>query len=304
MILALGLNACSPRRLMLNEFVHLVDNGAGAFEQDDDLDLLEQALPANIKLLETMLVNDPANRTLMVLLARLYGSYSFLFFEDRLERAMLDDPGRRSSEASEQASAAGALKAKADRYYLKGATYALRALEVRHPKAHERLRRVDSRSSFMALLDRRDVPALFWYGFNLGSYVNLNRDSVRALSRAALAEASMKRVAALDPAYHHGGCHLFLMIYYASRAPMMGGNLDAARTHYQQIRSIAGEAYRLADVYYARYYLRQIQDRIEFQRVLQKVAAADESPPRFRLYNKIAGDRARFYLSVTDRLFD
>ena len=61
---------CSPRKLMVAEFGELIRTGLPAVEQEDDLDLLARSMPAHIKLLETLLASDPANRELLVLLAR------------------------------------------------------------------------------------------------------------------------------------------------------------------------------------------------------------------------------------------
>ena len=67
----------------------VMETGVDAIEQDDDLDMLQQALPANIKLMEALLASDPLNERLLALLARLYGSYAFLFVDGRIEAFQL-----------------------------------------------------------------------------------------------------------------------------------------------------------------------------------------------------------------------
>ena len=79
--------SCSPRTLIVRQMTDMVDTGITAFERDSDLDLVEKAMPANIKLLEAMLVNSPDERRLATLIARMYGSYGFGFVETRLEAA-------------------------------------------------------------------------------------------------------------------------------------------------------------------------------------------------------------------------
>ena len=64
---------CSPRKMMVNQFVEMIETGLPAMEQDADLQLIAHSMPAHIKLLETMLANDPNNDELLVHLARLYG---------------------------------------------------------------------------------------------------------------------------------------------------------------------------------------------------------------------------------------
>ena len=46
------LAGCSPRKLMVSEFVAMVQAGLPAVEQEDDLHLLARSMPAHIKLLD------------------------------------------------------------------------------------------------------------------------------------------------------------------------------------------------------------------------------------------------------------
>lgn len=297
--------ACSPRHLVVDQMTEMVQSGLSAFEQDDDLTLVEQAIPANIKLLEVLLANRPDHPGLLVLLARLYGNDAFAFAEDRLEAESLrsDSPasGRGGGTQNDRMEA---LRARADGYYRKGLEYAVRALAVRHPDCRERLKNLRTSAGFFESLQNEDVPALFWYAFNLGGHVNLNRHSVRVLAQAHLAEKAAKRVIDLDPTYFNGGAHLFLMVYYASRPPMMGGNLAAAQDHYRQLKAVAGSDFLLAELIYGRFYHVQTGDRTAFETALQAVIEAPPGPDRYRLYNAVARKRARLYLDTADRFFD
>jgi tetratricopeptide (TPR) repeat protein len=298
-LLIIGWCGCSTRMLVINELTDIIDTGVTAFEQDDDLQMLEEAFPANIKLLEAVLANDPDNERLLVLLARLYGSYAFVFFEDRLEAAVLTGAMPDADQGDPQA-----LEQAAVRYYALGIEYALRALEVRYPGCREKLAKVPTAGRFIESLDSADVPPLFWYGFNLSAYVNHNRDSVRAIARAHLIEKTMKRVLALDPDYYYGSAHLVLMAYYASRSPMMGGNIDLAARHYQGLKEMHGHRFLLADLFYARYYLYQKQDRRQFVQVLTSIIGHGKGDKQFRLFNTVAEVRAQTYLTAVDQLFD
>lgn len=290
---------CSTRKLMVAEMTDLMETGAGAFEADDDLDMLQQALPAHIKLLEALLASDPQNERLLVLLARLYGSYTFLFIDGRLERYQLT-----GSPPAAGAQTPAELKEKAVRYYARGVEYALAALQVRHPRAADRLYQVGSSASFVQSLQRPDLAALFWYGFNLSGLVNHSRDSVAAIAKAHLIEKAMQRVIELQPDFYHGSAHLLLMIYHASRSPMMGGNLASAQKHYDQLKQLNGDSFLLADLYFARTVVVQRQNRRLFEETLTAVAGSAETEERFRLFNRVAADRAQLYLSAADRLFE
>ena len=291
--------ACSPKQMIVKQTVEMVDTGVAAFEQDDDLDFLEKALPANIKLLETLLVSDPDNIQLRTLLARLYGSYAFGFAETRLEQVLVSDgsTGIDKSQATH-------LKNQVNRYYEKGGNYALSAMEISIPGAKVALAKVGTVDLYLNQLGRNQVAALYWYGFNLGAWINHNLDSVRAVSRAHVARKAMERVIQIDPAFNHGGAHLFLMAYFGSRPAMMGGSQAKAADHYHQLKHLAGDDYMLPDLFYGRFCLLPQQDRERFVDLMRRIVDHATVTQELALYNAIAGRRAAIYLSAVDRLFE
>lgn len=298
LLLAFMLTACSTHKMTVRAVSDVMATGVAAYEKDDDLDLVEQALPANIKLLEALLESDPQNRQLLVLLARLYASYSFAFLDGWIEAVELIDmpPETGGSSISET-------KKTAVRYYRKGNEYALRALEIRHPAARGQLADPSNAGSFIRSLDREEMPALFWYGFTLSADINYNRDSISTVGQGHLVEKAMQRVIEVDEAYFYGGAHLVLLAYYGSRSPLMGGKPELAIEHYRRLEEMNGKGFYLADVYYARFVLYQQQDRPQFTAVLNRILKEPATEERFRLYNRIAVDRAQIYLNAADRLF-
>ncbi|CAB5102252.1 hypothetical protein D3OALGB2SA_1908 [Olavius algarvensis associated proteobacterium Delta 3] len=296
LLLTLTVSGCSPRKMMIRELTRAVDDALPAMETDTDLDLVEKALPGQIKLLETLLVSDPHNDQLRLLLARFYGLYAFGFVEARVEEGELLETMSRASLSS--------LRESLKRYYRKGADYARQVLEARHPSCVEGLQRSKTSTVCFAETEPEDVSALFWFGFNLGNYVNQSRNSIRALSKANLAKMVMQHVVTLDPSYYHGGAHLFLMNYYASRPGTMGGNLQSADMHRKVLESLTGDMFLLSDLFYARYFLPQRQARTEFENTLNRVVREASRSDDYPLLNAVAARRATIYLNAVDRLFE
>lgn len=290
---------CSPRRWMVDAFTDMIQTGQPAVEREDDLHLLAQSMPAQIKLLETLLASDPENRDLLVLLARLYGGYAFAILETEQEARRLDQPSVVAlglpGQKLDQATA---------RYYKRGSVYALQALEVRHPRAGLQLGRLREADPFLKSLGPSDVPALFWYGFNLGGYIQHSLDSVSAVAKAYLVEKTMQRVVELDETYYHASAHLGLLVYYGSRPPMMGGSPEKARRHWERHQQLAPETRTLGDLYLARYVLVQEQDKKAFVRRLSAIAGGPDKGAEEGLPAKVAAERARIYLASVDRFFD
>lgn len=297
-VLIVGLAGCVSRQMTVRAVTDIVDDGMSAYEKDDDLDFLEKAFPAHIKLLEALLANDPKNIKLLVLLSRSYASYAFIFFDGRIEAAQLSTD--RSDAARVRATA---LTDTAAGYYRKGAEYALRALEIRNPNAARLLSTISTADAFIRQIGTPDLPALFWYGFNLSGDINLKRDSIGAIAGAYRVEKAMQRALEIDESYFHGVAHLVLFGYYAMRSPHAGGHPELALQHYQRIKQMHGDSFMLADLYYARYYLYQRQERPEFMAVLQGILDEPSQDENFQLFNRVAKDRARIYIDAADDLF-
>lgn len=291
--------SCSPRKVMIKELVGMLEDGLPAMEQEDDLHLLARAFPAHIKLLETALAGDPRNERLLNLLARIYGAYAFALLESEWEARQLGAPSVVDTGIPEDQLADAVA-----RYYQSGADYALRSLEVRHPQARAKLNQLTRSVDFIRALDTRDVPALFWYGFNLGGAIRHQLNSVSAMAKAHLVEKAMERVVALNPGYDHGNAYLVLMVYHASRPGMMGGNPDKARHYHRQYREIHGAAANLGNVVLARYLLVQQQEKAAFVTVLTAVPQTSDNGGSFTLMDRVAAVRAKTYLEAIDRFFN
>ena len=263
-ILVISLSSCSTRIIIVNEISNISEIGAVAFEQDDDLEMVEKGIPGNIKILEVILENDPDNYKMLVLLSRLYAAYSFGFFEGKLESSLI---GKSNSLLSEQ----NLIRESVNRYYSRGAEYALRAIESWHPGAVEKLKIPESTQSLLKTMSREDVRALFWYGFNLSSLINNNRDSVILLSKAYLIEKIMKRIIELDPEYFFGGPHLILLSYYSSLPPYSEEKLELSLFHYKKLKERRDGSLLLADLYFARYYLYRKQKKENFEKIMNDI---------------------------------
>lgn len=301
-IALMSVSACSPKRIFVKEFAEVVAAGVDTYEQESDLQFLEKAFPANIKMMETLLVSAPDDVTMLQLLARSYAGYALLFEEYNLEQQKLSVvSGKWEARDSET------VPERSDRiarYYERGAKYALKSLAVRHPGAGEQLAKLATIDIFLNSMKTDDVPALFWYGFNLGSWVNHRTNSVRSISKAHISEKVMKRILELSPEFYNGGAHLFLLSYYGSRPAMMGGDIQAAKTHYKALKEIAGDDFFMADFYYAKFVLLQMQERQAFEQTLERVISGAQRESAHPLYNKAAARRARIYLDAAERLFD
>ncbi|MDJ0782205.1 MAG: TRAP transporter TatT component family protein [Desulfosarcinaceae bacterium] len=295
------LTGCTPRQAMVEQFGSVVETGLDRLEESGDIDLVAAGLPGQITLLETLLANDPQNERLRLLLARLYAAQGLLFLEPLVEAAawQVAVPW----EDVEKPPPSETLKSQMARVSQRGARHAMAVLEARNPGSAAKLANVRQIGPYLQAAGPDDVPALFWYAFNLGAWIHHHPHDLGAVVQAHVAERIMNRVVALQPGYYYGFAHLFLIAYYGSRPPMLGGDPATARRHYAEYLKWPEGSLSLAEVFYSRYVLTAEQAREDYLRRLKPIAAMAIGPDT-RLFEAMAIRRAQLYLAAVDRLFE
>ena len=273
LLLAATLAGCSASKIAVQGSMLLMEGAREAMNREPDLDFAHQAMAANIKMLEGLVYTDPGNSELRLVLAEGLQGYAFAFVEaDQPERAM-----EFYQRCYEQASAASRLRnftETVDRGSLKD-------LE-----------------SLLTSAGPGDVPAMFWSGYCIAKWVDLNRDEVQSFARLSRAVALMERVIALDDAFYHGGPHMFFGAYYGGRSQVLGGDFDRSERHFSRARELTGGKLLIVDVLQAEYLERQRLDRDAFHDKLTAVLeASDDLYPEMTFLNQVSKARARRLLA-------
>ncbi|MDH3527497.1 MAG: TRAP transporter TatT component family protein [Gammaproteobacteria bacterium] len=273
------LSACSMGTVVVRGTQTILDSGIAAMNRETDLDLAKAAMPANLKLLEGMLIEDPGNKVLRLYAAEgFYGyAYGFVEIEDR-ERAK--------------------------QLYRRCYEHARLALEQSGISMDPEASPENELEAAVARAGKAAVPALFWSASCLGNWVNLNRDNPAGIAELSSTAILMRRVLELDETFYHGGAHLFFGVYYGGRSPMFGGNFERAEQHFRRAHEINREQLLLVDLLYAEYLARQRLDRDAFHQHLTRIL---ESPvnlnPDLALVNAIARQRAGILIKSEDDWF-
>ncbi len=260
---------CSITQLTIGATSGIIDGGFKALNRETDLQIAAQAIPADLKLLDGLIIEAPDNEKLLLLGAQGYTSYALGFVQDSSrERANL--------------------------FYLRARDYGLRILfENSDFKEHFK----GDLTDFQKALDEfgeSDVPAVFWTANAWGNYVNLNRDNVDALAQLPKVEAMMKFVLQHDPSYFYGGAHLFFGTILGSLPAMFGGDTTAAREHFEKAIQFADGKFLMGYFYYAQSYAVMTQNKELFESLLNKVIDAPANLlPDENLANEIAKQKAK-----------
>lgn len=278
-LLLLSLSACSLGELTVKASMPMIEGGLVALNREPDLQLAEDSMPANIELMEGMLVNAPDNRALRNYAAQAYYGYAYGFIEAK-------DEGR------------------AIAFYQRGLKHALYNL---HRSGIDRqLLEGDLTALDKALqdTDSDDVPALFWAASNWARWIDHNRDQPEAIADLARAVLMMQRVLELDETYYMAGPHLFFAVYYGSRSPMLGGNFVLSEKHFDRARQLNKGQLLLVDVLQAEYLDRQKFDQPAFHQRLVDVTEFDSTQfPELALVNRIAQRKAHELLKKESEWF-
>lgn len=273
------ISGCSINKLAINATGSIIEYGMDALMEESDLIFAEESAPGNLKLLEGLIKADPENEKLLIDAARGFFGYALAFIEDKnKERAKI--------------------------FYKRGKDYGLRVL-LKKKRFNEAFNNdIDNFNQSLESFGRDDVPALFWTGFNWGSWINMNLDLPEALVDIPKVESIMRRVMELDETYYYGGVHLFFGISYGSRSRILGGNLEKARVHFDMAEKISKGNFLIAYFYQAKYYAMPIQDRSLFESLLQKVITSPpDLLPEQRLMNEVAKVKAKNLLYKIDEYF-
>lgn len=277
-IFALFCSGCI-QQIAMNSLGGIMDNGFLVLNEEQDLTIAEQSIASNLKLLETIMKNDPDNRHYLLLASQGYSSYALGFVEDEnTERARL--------------------------FYLRGKEYGMKILQHNKKFVSAQGEGVEEFRNALQSFSRDDIPAIFWTAIGWGSYISLNVTDPASLADLPKVEAMMQTVLANDSTYFYAGAHFFLGTLYGSRPKILGGDPETSRRHFEQCLNINHRKFLMTYVYYARSYAVQTQNKELFEQCLNNIDSTSiDILPEARLSNAIAKRKAKLLRGKIDELF-
>jgi len=283
---------CSVKRFAVNKLGDALAGSGTTFASDDDPELVGEALPFALKLIESLLAESPRHRGLLLAAASGFTQYAYAFVEQQADESEDQDLAK-----------ATRLRARARKLYLRARDYGLRGLEVKRRDFATALR-ADAKAS-MRVASKAEVPLLYWTATAWGAAITVSKDDPETVADQPLVEALIDRALTLDEAFDSGAIHAFLVSYEPSR-PGVGASEAAARARKHFERALELSKGQLASplVAFAETVSVSRQDKKEFEALLKRALAIDvNATPEWRLANLVAQRRARWLLGRTDQLF-
>lgn len=257
----------------------ILQQSSNALYEESDMQLAEQALAANLKLVEGLLKNDPKNEELLLLLAQGYAGYALGFVEDI-------DPER------------------AKLFYLRARDYALRVLRKDQAFVNAENNNLELLIKVVNAYDVSKVSPLFWAGFAGAGYLNLDLGNPMALLELPKIQLFMDRVETLKPSFYYGAVYLYQGSVLGMKPIMMGGNPEKAKEYFEKNLELNDKKFLLAYIYMAKYYAAKILDEELFDQYLKIV---EEAPvdiiPEMTLITQIAKYKAKLLKKSKENIF-
>jgi TRAP transporter T-component len=272
------ISACSYNQMLVRASTPMIEGGIHALNEETDLSLAEDSIPTNIELLEGFIRMDPQNAQLYTYAAQAYYGLAYGFNEDN-----------RAERASD--------------FYLRGVKRGLTALELGGAHNLRKTPIMDFEKQ-VADMGKDDVATLFWTASCWAKWIDLHRDLPEAIAQLARPTAMMQRVLELEDDFYYGGAHMYFGVYYGSRSPMLGGNFEQSRRHFDRAREITDNRLLMPDLLQAQYLARQQLDRQDFHaRLTRVVNAPPDLFPEMALANEIARHKAELLLKKESEWF-
>lgn len=289
-VLALSVG-CSVQRYAIDKLGDALAGSGTSFASDDDIELVRDAVPFSLKLIESVLAESPRHEGLLLAAASGFTQYANAFVQqdaDMLQERDLD----RSEEQ----------RARANRLYRRARDYGLRGLDTRHAGLAAGLRRNPQQA--LKATTAADVPFLYWTASAWGLRIAGSKDDPEIVADQPIVEALIDRALALDEGFQDGAIHAFLIAYEGSRPQGHADWMSRARDHFERAIQESGGQMAAPYVSMAEAIAIQSQDRTLFESLLKRALAIDvDARPEARLSNLVTQRRARWLMARTEALF-
>jgi predicted anti-sigma-YlaC factor YlaD len=279
------------RKFAVNKLGDSLAESGTTFAADNDPELIGQALPFSLKLIEGLLAESPSHRGLLYAAASGYTQYSYVFIQLPSEEVEVNDVSK-----------SALMRDRARNLYLRARDFGLRGLDVKHPGFSAALKENPRQAAASANL--KDVPLLYWTAVSWGAAISLSKDHPDLVADQPLVEALIDRGYQLNPDYDHGAIEQFLITYESARQGVSGDFAVRSKTHFDRALTLTSGQLASPYVAYAVTVSVQKQNRAEFETLLKQALAVDPNArPEWRLNNTITQQYAAWLLSREDELF-
>jgi predicted anti-sigma-YlaC factor YlaD len=282
-------SGCSIRRFAVNKVGDALSRGGSTYESDDDLELVGDALPFSLKLIESLLAESPRHRGMLETACKGFATYSYIYVQHEAD-PLADQDVARTREIRERSR----------RLYLRASRYGLRGLEVAYPGIIDRLETDPVEA--VAAVQAKDLSLLYWNAVALGLAISVSKDDAAMLARLPGVESMLSRALELDESWNRGALHEFQLTLASAR--LGPPDYEELATHFDRARTLSAGMSAGLLVAYADAVAVPQQNAAQFRSLIGQALEVDpDEREDTRLANLVAQRRARSLLRRIDDLF-
>ena len=280
---------CSVKKYAVRQVGDALSSGTSVYETDPDLQLVGDALPFSLKLVESLLEITPRHRGLLVTASKGFALYSLAYVDSEGEMLVEEDFERGRS-----------LRKRAKSLYLRSLGFSMRALERSYPGMGADLSAAPADA--VRRVKRKDVDLLYWAGAALGLSISTDPTDPGTVIRLGEVDALLSRALELDESWDRGSLHEFRLRLESARPG--GGDPEVIAASFQRALELSEGQSAGLFVAYAEGAAVPAQDRELFDEMIGKALAIDPDEfERYRLLNHLARRRALWLRSRSEDLF-
>ncbi len=280
LIFVSGCTSGARNRMMINSMRPLMDSMKVSTKRNTDIKLVQKGMAVGLLQLDGLIEMVPDDHDLLVRGAEANMGYAFSFLESENKKM-------------------------AAKYYKKAKGYAITALEQNNAFKNASNQSIEVFRESLDTFSEEDVPALYFAASSWLLWIAKDSTNNTGITvDLPKIKAIMERIVTLNQEFNHGGIHILLGTFYASKPIMFGGNPQKAQFHFDEAFDISESKFLLWHFQYARYYATLIKDKELFISTLNKVISApDDLFPENSFVNEIAKMKAKKLLLEADAYF-
>ncbi len=253
------------------------DNLSQAIVNQPDPELVGDALPAYLLLIDGFALTEPNNAGILGAAAQLYAIYATALVADEVRAAAL------------------AARAK---------DYGDRALCAEVSRTCELAElNFDDYVAAIGKIGPSSSEALFSYCVGNLSFIRTNTDDWNALADLPKLENALEHLLSIGAAQQAGSVNMYLGILNTLRSEALGGQPERGRAYFESAIELTDGRDLAVKVEFAKGYARLLYDRELHDQLLNDVLAADVQQPGFTFFNQLAQQQAVELLATADDYF-
>ena len=285
------MQGCAVKQLAISKLGDSLAKGGSVYASDNDIKLVGDALPFSLKTIEGLLAEVPEHEGLLLTAASGFTQYSYVYVDYEALKLELTHYQK-----------AQEIRQRAKNLYLRGRSYALRAIELKQENFIHGLQQ--NPDATLSVFSKQDVPVLYWFSLSWAAAITSDKSDMDMVADLNLVEPIIRRCLELDESFDQGALHTFMISYQGGRSPVQGGGASKARLHFARAEALAGDTNVSPLVSLAESVSINEQNRVEFESLLNQALDFNvDSHLPTRLANLVAQRRARLLLSRTDSFF-